>query len=199
MKKQFYLLVIILSANAYYSCNCFSLEENLYETYSKSNYLCLGKIIKKIDLTHYEFEIMKSYKGDIFQKIIIESLPIVSCGLGEIKLADVFIIDLRKIKDNTFSVSRCNYNKKNSDLSFKNDTTCLAAFSNKNTYLNLPYFNGQIKSGKRVGQWTEYYYQDTFNISSFSGKYLNDKRDGVWIESNGTKYLYKKGKLIKTL
>ena len=198
MTKFFIISTIIFLTNVGYGCNCFIGDENLYETYSKSKFLYLGKIVKKVDATHYEFEIIKSYKGKHLEKIIIESTHLVSCGLGELKIDDIYLINPNYI-DGKFSVSKCNFNRQNTSTSFKNDTTCLAAITNKNIYVKAPYFNGQIKSGKRTGSWTEYFYQDTFRISSFSGNYVNDKREGIWVDSEGVKYLYKKGTLIKTL
>jgi len=190
----FFLLFIFSS----HSCNCFISDFNFYESFQETKHSCVGKVIKKIDEVHYEFEVLRTFKGSLSKKIIIQSHGVTSCGLGVLQIGDIYLISPTLEKDKkTYNVSRCLHNAKNTSYRFTNDTTTLAAISVKDGVIDTPYFKGQIKNGKRTDTWTEYYYKDTILSSYIKGQYIKDKRNGIWVDENGGELEFKNGKLVK--
>ena len=190
-----HILILILTfffVNENFACNCCL---GCRET----KHLCVGKVTKKLDQTHYEFTVLREFKGSLKKKIKIHTDGVSACGLGRLDTGDVYLLTpVFNRKSHFYDVSACDEHCKSDWTRFKEDTMILGQLSAKNIIINNRHIEGKIIKGKRQGKWVFHYYRDTVH-STYSGNYINGLKSGVWKKGSSLLEIYKNGKLLNEI
>ena len=187
--KIFILLQFICSSS--YSCTC-RFEGYSFEFFKAIKYSFIGTVIKidnKDFKNTFTFRVNTIYRGKIDTIIqVVSGSGGGDCG-GYFELDKTYLIEASFV-NSQFQTTRCSFNALKGTTEFEQDTMLLNLFSRKNTYVNLPFMQGQIKNGRQNGYWKE---------SGDSGMYVNGKRNGVWKTSYGSEIYYRHGKFLKNI
>ncbi|MFN8231144.1 MAG: hypothetical protein U0V03_09520 [Bacteroidia bacterium] len=190
MTKILKLIILVhLTLSNCLACSCNYDRYKSFDFFKKIKYSLIGTVVKieqHENENTFTFKVNQIFKGKLGAFVKVNSTKHASACGTYFELNKTYLVQLNK-EGMKFHTSYCSFNAEKGSVEFMEDTMLLNLFCKKNTYVNLPNLQGQIKNGKQNGSWKE---------SGDSGTYLNGKRNGVW-KSSDTEIHYKNGKFVK--
>ena len=198
MKRLLIIFSLTLLTSEIIACSCRGIAD-YYSFFKKNTTSFVGKVISstvKEGYTAYTFQIIDKLRTSLQGTVIINNKNIAAGCTAYFQEGQIYLVTPGKI-NGELNVTSCSFIETSKYSSFSEDTLLINLLNKRNAIIESRYFKGEIKNGKRIGTWA-YYIGDASKIIISTGKYIDDRKDGEWIEGN-TKTYYKKGKFLKMI
>jgi hypothetical protein len=192
--KNFLIIALFFSGSKAFSCSCMGLED-FYDLFKNDKLAFVGKVIHiSPGPGLYTFEVLDKLNSNLSGTItVINNRPEAAGCSAYLELGKIYLISPYKFKDR-YQVGKCSFYKSSGDKTFKEDTMLFKLFRKKDFVVHSRYFKGEMKNGKRNGNWV-YYFNDSITVDK-SGYYKKDKEFGKWEDGRDTVW-YNRGKFQK--